>query len=135
VSIPRKTRLAIYARHGWRCWYCGESFVYLRDPTVRWCEIEPPTIEHQVPLSKGGLTRLANLVMACKTCNSTKRTKTVEEYRAWLLSKQPISRALKALTEITASRANIDPSVLETMAWLQGQLPSITFWGEHQPLD
>jgi len=48
-----------------RCFYCGEK--------------RPLTIDHVIPLSKGGLHTASNIVPACKSCNSSKQDK------LWLL--------------------------------------------------
>lgn len=45
-----------------RCAYCKKLFTKKR----------PATIDHVVPLSKGGLHTLSNVVLACKSCNSSK---------------------------------------------------------------
>jgi len=37
-------------------------------------------IEHLTPLSRGGDNQIYNLVYSCKSCNSKKRNKTLEEY-------------------------------------------------------
>jgi len=44
-----------------RCLYCGSA--------------EHLTLDHFVPLSKGGGTTRANMVIACESCNSKKRAK------------------------------------------------------------
>ena len=54
------------------CSYCG---IELGDS---------PTIDHDIPLSRGGTNYIDNLVPACKSCNSTKHTRTGEEYLASL---------------------------------------------------
>lgn len=44
------------------CYFCGEKF--------------PPkelTMDHLVPLSRGGTSRKSNLVPACKECNTRKK--------------------------------------------------------------
>lgn len=41
-------------------------------------------IEHITPMSRGGSHEMHNLLPACRSCNSQKRDKTLEEYRAWL---------------------------------------------------
>jgi len=46
-----------------RCVYCGE--------------VKPLTMDHIIPLSKGGHHVKENIVPACKTCNSIKNNKTV----------------------------------------------------------
>jgi hypothetical protein len=51
----------IRAKHGNRCAYCEAP--------------DPKTLDHVVPLSKGGLHTASNVVPACKSCNSRKGTK------------------------------------------------------------
>lgn len=48
---------------GWRCRYCG-------------CELTPKTVtvDHSIPLSRGGTNWAANLVPACWSCNTQKHT-------------------------------------------------------------
>jgi 5-methylcytosine-specific restriction endonuclease McrA len=50
--------------HGWRCVYCKLAL-----------DKKALTIDHKIPLSKGGTNWLANLVPACKPCNSRKAAK------------------------------------------------------------
>lgn len=47
------------ARHGHRCAYCGKQPAHL-------------TQDHIIPLSKGGSHTAANIVPACRSCNSRK---------------------------------------------------------------
>lgn len=58
-----------------RCAYCG-------------CETRPVgewrlTMDHIVPVSRGGSDAIENLCVACAGCNSDKGTMTGDEYRAW----------------------------------------------------
>jgi 5-methylcytosine-specific restriction endonuclease McrA len=57
-----------------RCGYCG-------------CGITPndATVDHITPQAKGGTHHPANLLAACKSCNSQKGKKTLEEYRGYIL--------------------------------------------------
>jgi 5-methylcytosine-specific restriction endonuclease McrA len=55
--------------HWWRvkrsvgvCHYCGGRF-----------DIEYLTMDHVIPLSKGGMSVRENIVIACKDCNSKKK--------------------------------------------------------------
>lgn len=69
------TRAELYARldyWGWRCRYCR-------------CELDAKalTLDHRIPLYRGGTNWLANIVPACKPCNSSKRIKTESEYFEW----------------------------------------------------
>ncbi|MFA6076351.1 MAG: HNH endonuclease [Negativicutes bacterium] len=43
------------------------------------------TVDHYIPLSKGGANSPDNLVMACSKCNSSKRAKMPEEFINYLL--------------------------------------------------
>jgi len=52
--------------YGNRCYYCG-------------CDGKM-TIEHRIPLSRGGTHYPANIVPACKSCNCSKGTKTESEF-------------------------------------------------------
>ena len=52
--------------HGNRCYYCG-------------CDGKM-TIEHRIPLSRGGTHYPANIVPACQSCNFSKGTKTESEF-------------------------------------------------------
>jgi len=40
------------------------------------------TLDHVIPLSRGGMHSLSNVVIACPTCNFSKHAKTPEEWRA-----------------------------------------------------
>ena len=56
---------AIVERHDGRCYYCG---------------VVPKkiTIDHVVPLSRGGRHEASNVVPACQSCNSRKGSKLLE---------------------------------------------------------
>ncbi len=62
----------------WRCCYCG-----IRMDTLDVNRTQPtqPTIEHLIPLRKGGKDHPENLVIACCLCNSTKGDTPAEEFR------------------------------------------------------
>lgn len=53
-----------------QCTYCGHAF----DADL------PPTVDHVVPLSRGGSNELDNLTWACLPCNQRKGTKLLEEW-------------------------------------------------------
>lgn len=54
-------------RHDHRCAYCHAR--------------KPLTADHVVPLSRGGLHTIGNLLPACKSCNSRKHTRYLTEWR------------------------------------------------------
>jgi 5-methylcytosine-specific restriction endonuclease McrA len=49
------------------CFYCGTT--------------EGITIDHLIPISRGGRHSIGNLVASCKSCNSSKGNRTVSEFR------------------------------------------------------
>ena len=59
--------------YNYRCAYCG-------------CELDTDiiTIDHVIPISRGGPNYIENLVPACRSCNSKKHTKTADEFLAEL---------------------------------------------------
>jgi 5-methylcytosine-specific restriction endonuclease McrA len=51
------------------CYYCGRS---LLPPGTPGSVTDRPTLDHRIPRSKRGVTSFANVVVACKQCNSCK---------------------------------------------------------------
>jgi 5-methylcytosine-specific restriction enzyme A len=58
----RKTRWWQQKTAPGRCYYCGSTVSY-----------EELTMDHLVPLSRGGRSSKENLVPACKSCNNKKK--------------------------------------------------------------
>ena len=75
THTAEQVRSQLYAQQG-NCDYCyvhmGQAF----------------TIDHVIPLSRGGSNGIENIVCACGSCNSSKGTKTGEEFRAYLSRKR-----------------------------------------------
>jgi 5-methylcytosine-specific restriction endonuclease McrA len=65
--------LKILEDSGNKCTYCGKEF-------SKDCQA---TIDHMVPLSRGGSNYASNLTPACASCNTRKKNKTPEEYAVW----------------------------------------------------
>jgi 5-methylcytosine-specific restriction endonuclease McrA len=59
-------RLEKFARLGNVCVYCRQS--------------KKLTVDHIIPLARGGTDNIENIVPACRSCNSRKNTKTAEEF-------------------------------------------------------
>ncbi len=88
---------------------CNRKFLFIRDAsTCQYCgkslTRSDGTLDHVVPRSQGGQLSWTNIVLACKTCNQRKGSRTPEEagmslarrpkplnYRQYLLSTTPIS--------------------------------------------
>jgi len=66
VPLTRQQLQQRFSLFGNRCAYCGNS--------------DRVSIDHVMPLSKGGLDEHSNIVPACKTCNSSKNSKDVESW-------------------------------------------------------
>jgi len=56
-KMPGEVRNQILERDGYKCWYCGE---------------DGDTVDHWIPLCRGGTNALVNLVCACSSCNELK---------------------------------------------------------------
>lgn len=54
-----------------QCFYCSKELTE-----------DEKTVDHKLPVSKGGTNEMTNLVICCQTCNSKKRDQTAEEYRS-----------------------------------------------------
>ncbi|MGE4131181.1 MAG: HNH endonuclease [Bdellovibrionales bacterium] len=72
----RLSRQNIFIRDGHTCQYCYEKFAEKK-----------LTIDHVVPISKGGQHEWTNLVTACSACNNRKGDKTPERANMRLLRK------------------------------------------------
>lgn len=65
-TYVRMSKKNVYIRDQFSCQYCGKH-----------CETKDRTVDHVVPLSKGGKSNWLNLVTACRKCNGAKGDKTV----------------------------------------------------------
>ncbi len=60
-------RSEIFEFYGWRCIRCGCDLANIRR--------EDRTLDHEIPLIKGGRNDTSNLVPMCRSCNSSKGAK------------------------------------------------------------
>ncbi|MFD5384256.1 HNH endonuclease [Streptomyces sp. NPDC127074] len=58
----------VYERDGWVCQLCRLPI----DPTVAWPDSASPSVDHIMPLAKGGEHSMANVQAAHLGCNSRK---------------------------------------------------------------
>ncbi len=69
----KEQRTKMFEEHGGLCFYCGA---------------QATSLDHVVPLSRGGSDAIENCVPACRSCNSSKRNKLLSE---WV--KRPLYRS------------------------------------------
>lgn len=70
----------IFERDGWRCYLCGKPV----KRTARRTDPDGATIDHVVPLSRGGPDAPGNVATAHSRCNREKRAQSVD-YQLWLV--------------------------------------------------
>ncbi len=68
--IGQERRLAIYLRDGMACCWCGAT---LEDDTRL-------TLDHVIPVSKGGNNTNGNLITSCSKCNTSRGNRSVVEF-------------------------------------------------------
>lgn len=66
-SISARDWTRLINRYGGRCFYCGSH--------------EPMTIDHIIPLARGGRHTIGNVLPACKSCNCSKQERLIIEWR------------------------------------------------------
>lgn len=65
----------VYRRDGYRCQVCD------RPTTGTWPALDAPSLDHKVPLSKGGEHSYQNVRLLCNECNTLKGDKLHDRYR------------------------------------------------------
>jgi 5-methylcytosine-specific restriction endonuclease McrA len=78
-----EVREYLLEKWGRKCAYCGKEGV-------------PLEVEHIVPKSRGGSNRVANLTLACRSCNEKKGNKTADEFghpNIQAIAQQPLATA------------------------------------------
>jgi 5-methylcytosine-specific restriction endonuclease McrA len=79
-AIPYRLRWEAMVANDLRCAYCaGQGDKFLAPDGRPW------HVDHHIPLSRGGPVYDAEFSVVCGRCNNTKRTRTLEELREWLL--------------------------------------------------
>ncbi len=79
ARVYKKKKHLVAEKCNWRCGYCG---VELTEETL--------SIDHVIPRCKKGNHDIDNLLPCCQSCNSSKGTKSLEEYRLFLSFKKAI---------------------------------------------
>ncbi len=91
----------LWEAHNGCCFYCEHPL------------LDYKCLEHLTPLSKGGKNQPFNLVYSCKSCNSKKRQKSLEDYaimngKIWLIDKWEdiFIEAYRGIQEAQCNTAN-----------------------------
>lgn len=90
----------VIIRDNFTCQYCG-------------CRIsfKTGTKDHVIPFSRGGPTKMSNLVAACKVCNSLKDDRTCEESNMYPMNKPRPMTEEEKLRSIIKSFGNTERKV------------------------
>ncbi|EOD00193.1 HNH endonuclease [Caldisalinibacter kiritimatiensis] len=75
MKLRNKDKLYIYYRDNKSCFYCGKSLKF-----------KQITLDHFIPLSKGGTSDIFNVVTCCKKCNKLKADKMPGNYEDTILN-------------------------------------------------
>ena len=65
----------IFARDKWKCQLCGIATLKRYDPSTPDRLAKSPTLDHVIPLSKGGSHTRSNTQLLCSKCNTAKGAK------------------------------------------------------------
>lgn len=93
----RFSRKHVFYRDGHRCQYCTKFYPH-----------SELTLDHVLPVVRGGETSWKNVVTACKKCNNVKAARTPQE-AGMKLMKQPIQPKIRILPELLLRSGNLHP--------------------------
>ncbi len=74
------SRLSLKKIHGTKCYYCKQEMDFSVAKGKKW-NSNMATIEHLIPISRGGEHTFENTVLACRGCNISKSSKLESEFR------------------------------------------------------
>ena len=87
------TKKNVFVRDKFKCGYCGSK--------------ESLTIDHIMPVSRGGKSNFDNCVAACKPCNSKKDRRTPSEAKMYLF-RQPYTPTISEFIRLKMKQLGID---------------------------
>lgn len=82
-SDPKLTTGRLREIHGDACCYCSVQMDFERGKRGEGIAPNRATLEHILPISRGGTHTFDNAALACHRCNVSKNSKTVAEWEAW----------------------------------------------------
>lgn len=114
IRLTSRERRELLRLSNGKCYHCGAALKwgplarmsanYRKDP--QWF-----TVDHLVPVSRGGKTEPGNIVASCLRCNSEKGKLLVSEWRGPLAGKVKRPKMIVGLSEIHSRR------LMELAAW------------------
>lgn len=93
------TKKNVFVRDGHKCMYCGTTKAAL-------------TIDHIIPISKGGKTCFDNCVAACRPCNAWKDDRKPSEAGMHLI-RQPFSPTISEFFRLKCKQLKVDAYLKE----------------------
>lgn len=75
ISNPKRRMKELFKKYNGKCFYCEQ-----RVSTSSQCLRPLGTIDHYIPLSRGGTHSKENLVLACFPCNQDKGNMMPDEF-------------------------------------------------------
>lgn len=109
---PRPKKSEIWARTGGHCYYCGAPLGSKTEFTT----------DHILPKVAGGTDAIENLAPTCRTCNTVKGAKSLEEFRT-----RCAMRSFRKQTGISFSKSQLE--YLDSIG-VKLAIPSVRFWFE-----
>ncbi len=87
------TKKNVFVRDKYKCAYCGSN--------------KDLTIDHIIPVSRGGKSNFDNCIAACKPCNNKKDRRTPSEAKMYL-SHQPYAPTISEFIRLKMKQLKID---------------------------
>lgn len=89
------------------CEYCGaDGWVEWEGPTPSgWIRLVEITVDHVVPVTRGGTEDLANLVWACRSCNSSKGDMPLAEWPGYRVPRRVDNRIVHPHVQVSNLQA------------------------------
>ena len=94
----------LYDRDNGICYLCEKetnySDFYFDDENNKIADDGYPSIDHVLPLSKGGKHAWANVKLACRGCNLKKANQSLDEYKKFIYEPNPNAKRTAVYTEL-----------------------------------
>lgn len=82
LCMKNTGRQQVWNLTGGLCFYCQRAL--LPDDIGDWRHPLHMNVDHKIPRRRGGSDLIDNLAPCCRSCNSNKGPKTIDEYRVYL---------------------------------------------------